>query len=110
MDTVKVYNAKDDFEASVLMQELNANQIDCYMQESGSGDFLKIIGNFSVYGTDIYVAKDNEQKARNIIKQRLDSMGKANDVDIYKKRRTFARVMLACVVIIGGIIAVSNFI
>ena len=105
MDTVKVYNAKDEMEANMLMAVLTSAGIDCYSAEYGAGEWLKITSGFSVYGRDIYVEKKNEALAKSIIHDTLKSNNTDNSkvpvhheeamkIPWYKNRVILVRILL----------------
>ncbi len=109
---VKVYNAMDTFEAEVLISELESKGITCYSMESGAGEYFKITANYStVFGTDIFVSEDDEKEAKEVIKNRLESLKKTNENSkglskVRRTRRIFAITML---VVIIGIILIAIF-
>lgn len=73
MEMIKVYNAENEFEANMLIVALEEEGIASYQRESGVGEWMTITQGFSVYGNDIYVAEDDEQRANEIIKTALEA-------------------------------------
>ena len=69
MNTVKIYNAGDNFEIDRVVELLKEKDIECYIMESGIGGYLAIQQGFSIYGKDIYVLEENKEKAEEIIKK-----------------------------------------
>ena len=77
MNTVKIYNAGDNFEVDRIVELLKDNDIECYIMESGIGGYLAIQQGFSIYGKDIYVLEEDADKAKELINKFKDD----NDCD-----------------------------
>ena len=126
MNTVKIYNAGDTFEVDRVVELLKDNNIECYIMESGIGGYLAIQQSFSIYGKDIYVAEENEDKAKGLINKFKEENCDNNDIDYdesavmnedkddiieeneneykvpwFKNRVIVARILLAFLVIAG---------
>lgn len=69
METVKIYNAADVFEVDRVKELFRENNIECYVSEAGVGGYLAIQQGFSMYGKDIYVLKEDEDKAKVLIEK-----------------------------------------
>ncbi len=105
MAMVVVYNARDDFEATMLMDVLKEEGIHSYAKEAGTGEYLKITSGFSVYGKDIYVEEGSTDLAKTIIKKTLQvdetealEENKKVQVPWYRNRRILARICLVAFV------------
>lgn len=82
MDTVKIYNARDNFEADRIIELLEDNDIECFAMESGSGGYLTIQQGFSVFGKDIYVNAKKKDKARAIVDEYVSSVSEEDTESI----------------------------
>ena len=67
MNPEKVYSCASRVQADILVEALNGAGIAAYRQPGGSGDYMDIYMGTSVFGEDIYVDKDEEEKAKEII-------------------------------------------
>ncbi len=64
---MKIYNAKNVFEADQIILYLKENGIGAY--QMGSGITMHEVSGFGMYGVDIYVEDGKEQQALELIKQ-----------------------------------------
>lgn len=104
MGMIVVYNAKDDFEATMLMDVLKAEGIHSYAKDSGVGEYLKIAQGFSVYGKEIYVEEASADLAKSIIMKTLqvdetETEEEGVKIPWYRNKRILARIWL--VVFVG---------
>lgn len=106
----KVYNAQDEIEANMLENALEDAGIAAFSRESGSGEYMKIVSGFSVYGRDIFVEDENEDEAKKIIKEVLEeNRTELEDkyyVPWYKNKVIVARVIIGWCVLLGIIMVV----
>ena len=122
MNTVKIYNAGDNFEIDRVVELLKEKDIECYIMESGIGGYLAIQQGFSIYGKDIYVLEENKEKAEEIIKKFKEDNRHNEDIDYnikalndkesknyiesedYKVPWYKNRVIVARIILIGGLV------
>ena len=97
----KVTNVSSQIEAEILMSQLRAIGIDSTMQETGSGQYMRITGYGSVLGHDIYVAEKDYEKALEIVNDY--QIISANESSAVKKIRQVGAIVLM-IIIIGGIL------
>lgn len=71
---VKVYNAKDIVTAQILKDLLKAENIEAFVQSSGSEVAGHSTPGFGIYGVDIYTIEDNAEKAVKIIRKYNDGI------------------------------------
>lgn len=67
MDPVKVYSCASRVQADIVVEALNGAGIAAYRQSGGSGDYMDIYMGTSVFGEDVYVDKEKEEEAKEII-------------------------------------------
>ena len=67
MKPVKVHSCASRVQADILIEALNGAGISAYRQSAGSGDYMDIYMGTSVFGEDIYVDKEKEEQAKEII-------------------------------------------
>lgn len=79
MNSVKIYNARDEMEANQIISALELENIPCCMMQAGSGDWMKMTQGFSVYGIDLYVDERDAAYARTIIETTVREI---EDVDL----------------------------
>lgn len=97
----KVANVSSQIEAEILMSQLRTIGIESTMEETGSGNYMRITGYGSVLGHDIYVAEENYEMALKIVNDyKTVSM---NEMKAVKKIRQIGAIILL-VIIIGGIL------
>lgn len=116
MEPVKLTSVDNNINAELLVNLLENNGIPCFTSDPAAGQYLNLYMGYSVYGTDIYVNKDDYM----IAKQLLEQLSADNDeefeeeiemakVPFYSTRQFTARVILV-VMIIGIIVtAFMNF-
>jgi transcriptional regulator with XRE-family HTH domain len=71
---VKVYNAKDIVTAQILKDLLKEENVEVFVQNSGSEVAGHSTPGFGIYGVDIYTTEDNAEKAVRIIRQYHDGI------------------------------------
>ncbi|NLY09260.1 MAG: DUF2007 domain-containing protein [Tissierellia bacterium] len=65
---VAVFSSNNSFELGVAAEILNDNDIPFVAKEKGAGGYMKVIaGGFSIYATELYVRKDDEERARELL-------------------------------------------
>lgn len=82
---IKIYNARDDIEATLIIDALEKENIFCNTLEAGSGDWMKVTQGFSVYGIDIYVLEENADLAKCIIEQVLSGIENESEEELEKE-------------------------
>ncbi len=66
MEYRKLCNTADELEGNRLLGILSTAGIPAYRMDSGSGQYLKIVMGYNVYGQDIYVDADQFDKAQEL--------------------------------------------
>ena len=72
-NVVCVRTVYDNVQLAVVESMLIAEEIPYLLKERGAGSSVKIITGFSVFGTDIFVDKRMEEKARELLHALLDA-------------------------------------
>ena len=67
IELVNLISTNDNTELTLIESILKNNSIPFILKEKESGSYMKIIGGFSLYGTDIYVEKNDFEKANELI-------------------------------------------
>lgn len=67
MKPVKVYSCSDRVQADMLIEALKREGIPAYAESKGSGDYLNIYMETSVFGETIYVDENDAARAKEII-------------------------------------------
>lgn len=78
---VRIYNAKDLIEANRIVSFLKEEGIPSYVSGSGTGEYLQIAMGHSVFGMDISVMEEHEERARQIVRELLESDNSVCDED-----------------------------
>ena len=69
-DLIKVANVSDMVEAELLKGYLQCEGIPCYIKDAYTpGQYLRVLGWGSPFGTDVFVSRDNADPARTIIEE-----------------------------------------
>lgn len=68
---IRIYNAKDPIEANWIVSFLKEEGIPSYVSGSGTGEYLQIAMGHSVFGMDISVREEDEDRAKEIIDELL---------------------------------------
>lgn len=109
-----VYNARDEIEANMILECLKQADIEGYAQGNGSGEYMKIVQGFSVFGQDIYVEDEDADKAKAIIDGIISSQEEECDssefesVPWYQRKEIVGRVLLvvaAVTLLIVGVLS-----
>ncbi|MCR4656696.1 MAG: DUF2007 domain-containing protein [Lachnospiraceae bacterium] len=67
-DLIKVANVSDMVEAELLKGYLESEGISCFLKDAyAPGQYLRVLGWGSPFGTDVFVSRDNADPARRII-------------------------------------------
>lgn len=98
----KIYNAINDCDEKYIVNILIENGIHPYVVESGSGQYLKIVAGYSLYGKDIYVEEKDIDKAYELIKQMEVENYDLTNEDC--KKKWYENRILAARIIIGIIL------
>lgn len=112
----KIYNSGNILETNQILVALEQNHIAAHGKEVGANSYMKITGGMSVTGTDIYVAEEDAEAAREIIESitGIADSGDSGDEELEKlhrydwKRRLFAIIML--LLILASIVAGMFFV
>ena len=97
----KVANVSSQIEAEILMSQLRTIGIRSTMQETGTGQYTRILGYGSVMGHDIYVAEEDFDRALEIVKDY--QVISANEMSAVKKIRKIGAIILL-IIFVGGIV------
>lgn len=107
----KIYTAANALEVEEIVALLNDQGITAYAKEEGCGEYLRIAWGTSIYGFNLYVEEEEEEKALEIIKRQkeLQHTGKTEEtpepvmagLPWYKNRVIVARIILGYLVIMG---------
>ncbi len=65
--TAHLTTVHDNAELSIVRSILDAEQIPYRVRERGSGGMVKVIAGYSMYGTDIFVPKEAENDAKELL-------------------------------------------
>ena len=65
---VKIFSSEDNIQAEMILGALKESQIPAFKRDAGGGGFLNLYGGNAVCGEDIYVAEDNEESAKEVLK------------------------------------------
>ncbi len=65
--TAHLTTVHDNAELAIVRSILEGENIPYRVRERGSGGVVKVIAGYSMYGTDIFVAKDMEETAREVL-------------------------------------------
>ncbi|GAA4654597.1 hypothetical protein GCM10023142_17350 [Anaerocolumna aminovalerica] len=107
---VKLVSAVNNIDAELIINLLHNNNITCYKKSRGSGGYMNIYMGYSVYGEDIYVDKNDYEKAEQLLNeiseaQELIPEDRDNDnapVPFFKNPRIIARILL--ITMLGGML------
>lgn len=69
LEIVLLRSTNNNYELDLIKTLLEENQIPYILKEKGSGQYMRIIGGASIYGTDILVEKSLFEKANNILEE-----------------------------------------
>ncbi|HWT76733.1 MAG TPA: DUF2007 domain-containing protein [Mobilitalea sp.] len=113
---VKLETAANEINAALIMNLLINNNIPCYKKSKGAGGYMSIYMGYSVFGEDIYVAKKDYQKAREILdelsvtEEPEDTEEDNNDykVPFYRKPQIIARIILIAYIATMIVVAVLS--
>ncbi len=73
-DLIKVANVSDMVEAELLKGYLECKGIPCFVKDAYTpGQYLRVLGWGSPFGTDVFVSRDNADAARTIIEEHCAS-------------------------------------
>ncbi len=67
MEPEKIYSAAERIEAEMLMEILRNNNIPCFKKGIGAGGYMDIYAGNSIFGEDIYVDRQDADRAREIL-------------------------------------------
>ena len=88
---IKIYNAGNTLEADQLLAALEQNHVAAFGKELGADSYMKITGGMSMSGTDIYVAEEDAEAAKEIIEGIVmisdDSEDESGELRKYQMRR-----------------------
>ncbi|WP_097015798.1 DUF2007 domain-containing protein [Anaerocolumna aminovalerica] len=107
---VKLKSAVNNIDAELIINLLHNNNITCYKKSRGSGGYMNIYMGYSVYGEDIYVDKNDYEKAEqllNEISEAQELIPEDQDKDnapvpFFKNPRIIARILL--IAMLGGML------
>ena len=72
-NVVCVRTVYDNVQLAMVESVLIGEKIPYLLKERGAGSSVKIITGFSLYGTDIFVDKKDEERAREVLNALLDA-------------------------------------
>lgn len=94
----KLTNLSSKIESEILISQLRASGIQAFPVYPDTGDYQNILGMGSVMGTDIYVAAEDYDRAKEIIDD-YKFVDEAGTGKVAMVRRVSAIIMLIVVVI-----------
>ena len=69
IELVNLTTTNNNYELTVIEGILKNNSIPYILKDKESGAYMKIISGFSLYGTEIYVEKNDLEKANELISE-----------------------------------------
>lgn len=66
-EPVLLTTVSSNYQLGLIKSILEENHIPCLMQDRGSGGYMRVYAGGSIFGTDIYVAPDNLEMAKELI-------------------------------------------
>lgn len=102
-ELVRVSNAATLAEAEQLISLLRANSIRAEKREAGTGSYMTIMSNMSLSGYDIYVAAQDEERAKELLNEEWEEPeNESQNISLNRKKiaiRIYAFIALALLVI-----------
>lgn len=65
----KIFSAQDNIQAEMIIETLKNNQIPALKKDLGASGIMNIYAGNSMNGEDIFVAKQNVQRAKQILQE-----------------------------------------
>ena len=75
-------SVNDNVQLAVIQSILDGENIPYLVKNRGSGTVVKVITGFSVFGADIFVLKEDIEKAKELIRPLSDEELRAIDAEI----------------------------
>ncbi|MDO4273140.1 MAG: DUF2007 domain-containing protein [Eubacteriales bacterium] len=66
-EPVLLITVDSNYQLGLVRSILEENKIPCLAQDRASGGYMRVYAGGSIFGTDIYVAPENEDKARELL-------------------------------------------
>jgi len=118
MEPIKIISVSDKMQAEMIIEILQNNNIPAYGSEQGPGEYMNIYSGFSVFGTDIYVAEENAERAMGILKElepeeeseEIDKQEEKQKTKFYRNKAYVARMMIGIIVVTTVLIMIVGYI
>ena len=78
----------DNVQLSIIESILKGEKIPYFIKERGIGSAVKVIAGFSMFGADVFVMKDDIEKARELIRPLSDEELEALDAQTDEEEKT----------------------
>lgn len=92
---VRVSNVATLVEAEQLISVLRANSIPAEKRETGTGSYMTIMSNMSLSGYDIYVAAQDEERAKELLNEEWEEPEENENQNISLNKRKIAILIYA---------------
>lgn len=69
LEIVKIFTAEDNLQAEMLLHFLKDNHIPALKEDLGNAGLMNLYGGNSRAGANLYVAKENSEKARRLFEE-----------------------------------------
>lgn len=91
IDGVKLTSADTNINAELILGVLRNNNIPCYSKDPGIGGYMSIYMGYSIYGKDIYVDKEDYERARELLKtfDKADDKSQEPDTEAFQDTKSF---------------------
>lgn len=66
-EPVLLITVDSNYQLGLVRSILEENNISCLAQDRASGGYMRVYAGGSIFGTDIYVAPENEEKAKKLL-------------------------------------------
>ena len=97
MNMIKVYTTRNELEANALIGQLQRNNINVYVHQKNTEEYMKIIWGFPANYINLFVNEEDYKEAKEIIQDFLDSskFEKENfSIPWYRNHRLIAALIL----------------
>lgn len=69
LELIKIFTAQDNLQAEMIINLLEDNHIPALKKDLGNAGLMNLYGGNSKFGEEIYVAKNNIEKATDLLLQ-----------------------------------------
>lgn len=94
---IKVFSTSDDIEMQLIINMLSENNIQCIKKDNGSGEYIRMYMESSLFGKDIFVDENDHKEAVELIneyKQNHTLDQKNEDNTIKNRKRIYGIIVL----------------